>query len=232
MKKTARKTKPAAVTPGAKKKPVAGRIATKARQSAPAEDSHGEAIASCEEFTIYADGWLESSPAVELAMKRARFANNSRHGADDRLKLKLALWDLMEDAAGQFTGDPKDLLDALSETLGQTLLDALNKAEGAGKRIRGAIKKVSACMADVEGAITQMVRYRSALPMPGDKSPGAWTWMLQYTAKAIFRETRERPTKSEIRRRLEAEGWTFRGNDPAENWRRVFAGAGLKNLPS
>jgi len=189
-------------------------------------------VASCPEFALYEDGRLEAAPAVELAMKRARFANSSRPGAEDRLRLKAALWDLMEDAAGQFTGDPDELLEELRETLGRILLTALNNADGSSKRIRGGIKKVTSCVGDVESAITQMVRYRSVLPIPGDKSPGAWTWTVQHTAKRIFRESKARPTKSEIRRELEADGWGFKGHDPEENWKRVLRDAGLGSLPS
>lgn len=232
MKKTTRKALPKHPLRAAKKEAEQSHVAVKEHRQQAKDGPHGEVVASCPEFTLYADGWLQSSSAVELAMKRARFANSGHRGAEDRLKLKLALWDLMEDAAGQFTGDREDLLDALSATLGQILLDALNKAEGADKRGRAAAKKVSAYLADVGAAIKQMVRYRRVLPMPGDTSAGAWTWIVQYTAKTIFRESKERPRKSAIRFELESEGWGFEGNDPAENWSRVFRNAGLESLPS
>jgi hypothetical protein len=232
MKKTVHKAPPKHSLRLAKKKVTRKRVVKKVRQSPLSDDSHGKVVASCPEFTLYADGWLKSSPSVELAMKRARFANTGRRGAEDRLKLKLALWNLMEDAAGQFTGEREDLLEALTESLGQILLDALNKAEGADRRARAAAKKVSSCLADVGAAITQMVRYRRFLPMPGDRSAGAWTWILQYTAKTLFRETKERPRKSSIRLELEPSGWGFRGHDPKENWSRVFSDAGLGSLPS
>lgn len=232
MKKTTRKALPKHPLRAAKRKPEQSHVAVKEHRQQAKDGPHGEVVASCPEFTLYADGWLKSCPDVDLAMKRARFANTGHRGAEDRLKLKMALWDLMEEAAGQFTGDHKELLEALKGSLGKILLDALNKAEGADKRGRAAAKKVSTCLADVEAAITQMVRYRRVLPMPGDKSAGAWTWILQYTAKTMFRKTKERPRKWAIRLKLESEGWGFRGHDPEENWIRVFRNAGLESLPS
>lgn len=199
-------------------------------------DAHGKTIAECQEFKLYADGWIESSPDVELALKRSRFGTSSRGGAEggeSRLALKMALWDLMEMTAGKYAGSDADLVDDLVATLGQSLLDALNQAEGAAKRVKGVVKKTSSSVADVEAAMTQMVRYRIKLPMPNDTSRAAWTWILQHTAKTIFRQTKKRPTKFDIRCELEAEGWGFkRSNDPEENWKRVFDAAGLGSLPS
>ena len=145
--------------------------------------------------------------------------------------MKLALWGLMEDAAGHFMGDRESLLDDLSETLGQTLLDALNKADGAEKRARIVVKKVTAAASDVEAAITQMVKYRGYRPMPGDKTRGAWTWILQLEAKDIFRETLSRPTQSEIWARLDDEEWSVGVKDRPERQRMKMEQAGLGKLP-
>ncbi len=220
-----RKKKPATRTRPAKEKPVAGRVAQKPRHAA-----RGKVVASCPEFTLYADGWIESSPAVDAAMLRSSLGINKRGGDTARLALSLALWDLMEDRAGQFTGDREDLMERLSETLGELLLRAFDD----GNRTRP-ISALAAARRAVEGlaaATRQMERFRTRRPMPGEKSPGAWTWIAQHEAKTMFRETRERPSQAAIRAALEAEGWAFRGHDPAENWRRVFLAAGLGNLPS
>ena len=209
---------------------------SKSKKAVKVAHPHGKMVTECEEFKLYDDGWIESSRAVEIALKRARFATSSRggaEGAENRLALKIALWDLMEMAAGQFKGDADDLLESLCGTLGKSLLEALDEADGAAKRMKGVVKKMSACIADVEAAMTQLVRYRSKLPMPKETSRGAWTWILQHTAKTIFRESKKRPTKLEIRCQLEAEGWGFkRSNDPGENWKRVFDVAGLGSLPN
>ncbi len=202
------------------------------KTSPPIKGPGGDVVFKCEEFKLFSNGWLESSPSVDLALKRSRFATSSRPGADERLKLKIALWNLMEHAAGQYTGDCDDLLDELTETLGNILLDTLNESNDAEKRARSAIKRTSTAVADVEAAITQMVRYRSYLPQPGDNTKGAWTFTLQAIAKEIVRYSLTRPTKSEIQTRMESDGWKFKGHDPGENWRRVFHDAGLGELPS
>ena len=40
----------------------------------------GEVVAKCEEFTLYANGWLESSPKVERALWRATLGISNRKG--------------------------------------------------------------------------------------------------------------------------------------------------------
>lgn len=193
---------------------------------------------------------VESSPDVDRALVRALMRTNKAAGAADRERMRLGLWNLMLLAARRFPGDPDafrdQLLDDLADTIGKTLLAALGpafdwqdergrKAGGRKRRIDEASKKagrvLSRAVADVETAAASLARFRADIPMPGDDSPGAWTWMLQHTAKEIFRETRERPTKTQIRIALKDEGWTFEGHDPAENWRRVFETAGLDGLP-
>lgn len=245
MKKTARKKIPAVSALAAKKSPVAGRVARGAGHG-----SQGKVVASCPEFTLYADGWLESSPEVEGALVRALMRTNRAPGAGDRERMRLGLWNLMLLAARRFPGDPDafrdQLLDNLADTIGKTLLDALGpgfdwqdekarKSAGKKRRIDEASKRagraLARAVADLETAVASLARFRADIPLPGDKSPGAWTWMIQQAAKEIFRETRERPTKTAIRVALEGEGWTFKGNDPAENWRRVFEAAGLDSLP-
>lgn len=196
---------------------------------------------------------VESSPKVERALVLSLMRINNTPGAAERERMRLALWNLMLLAGGRcpFGSDWDDfrdqLLDDLAKTIGKTLLDALGpgfnwqdekerKAAGKKARIDDASKKagrtLDRAVADVETAVMQLARFRANLPLPGDNSPGAWTWMIQRTAKEIFRETRERPTKSEICQRLKAEGWDFTSNDPARDWARVFANAGLESLPS
>ena len=49
----------------------------------------GEVVAKCEEFTLYANGWLESSPKVERALWRATLGISNRKGSEERLELAL-----------------------------------------------------------------------------------------------------------------------------------------------
>lgn len=206
-------------------------------------------LAKCEEFTLRREPKLglvvESSRAVESALLESAFGVNARSGKEDRVKLRRALWDLMLLAARRFPGDPDayrdQLLDDLADTLGSVLLEAYNRTENTTRAhsrpratnsvVRKAALTVKRALADVETAVEQLARYRYSRPLPGD-SPAGWTWILQYTAKDIFRSTRTRPTKAAIRLELEAQGWGFRGHSPESDWERVFRVAGLGNLPS
>ena len=59
----------------------------------------GEVVAKCEEFTLYANGWLESSPKVERALWRATLGISNRKGSEERLELALALLQLADPPA-------------------------------------------------------------------------------------------------------------------------------------
>jgi len=191
-----------------------------------------QVVAECVEFTLYSDGRVVSSKAVDLALMRSCFRINKRTGDDERLELVWALWQVMELAAGHFKGNPDDLLDSLSNTLGEILLSALNNSDGAERRALGASKKIGKAVNKIETASLNLARFRSSRPMPGDKSLGAWTWILQLTAKEVFRETKLPPRKSSIREMLEADGWGFVGHASEENWIKKFRQAGLENLPN
>lgn len=173
---------------------------------------------------------VESSPNVEHALWRSLLGINSRGNADARQRLAMALQDLMLHRAGNFTGDSADLLERLSDTLGEVLINAFNIGTATKpKAVSTALKQAIESLAS---ANAQINRCRTLLPLPGDRSPGAWTWIIQYTAKSIFRETRKRPTKTQIREKLESEGWQFKGHNKEEDWYRVFQSAGLNNLPN
>ena len=89
----------------------------------------GEVVAKCEEFTLYANGWLESSPKVERALSRATLGISNRKGSEERLELALALLQLAEHAAGHRRTAPEDLLKRLSDTVGKILLPMLSTSQ-------------------------------------------------------------------------------------------------------
>jgi hypothetical protein len=86
----------------------------------------GKVIARCEEFTLYANGWLKSSPEVERALWRATLNISGRKGSEERLELALALLELTEYAAGHRDVEPEALLERLAATLGKLLIPALS----------------------------------------------------------------------------------------------------------
>ncbi len=228
MKKSTRKKAPAVSTLAAKKKPVVGNVARRARQPARAKDSQGKVVESCPEFTLYANGRVESSPKVARAMMRSLLGVNSRAGDEDRIALAVALQDLMEHRAGQFLGDWEDLLDRLSESLGEVLLRAFN--DGTKTRPTSAQAAVRRGIERISSAVTQLDRFRTRLPEPGDRSPGAWTWAIQLAAKDIFRESRRPPQEWEIWARLESEGWEVGSHKGDDDRREKLRAAGLESL--
>jgi hypothetical protein len=174
---------------------------------------------------------LISAPSVERALRISQFGISERGSAKARLDLALTLLDLTERAAGQFLGDSEDLLDELTGHLGGLILSAVDDAGGSEIRIRSAAARMKKVLSSVESAMRQLQRYRVKMPTPKEKTRGSWTWMLQLTAKNIFRETRQRPRQSEIWARLTDEGWVLRGHDLVESRRKKMNDAGLASLP-
>jgi hypothetical protein len=67
----------------------------------------GKVIARCEEFTLYANGWLKSSPEVERALWRATLNISGRKGSEERLELALASWSSPNTLRGIATLSPR-----------------------------------------------------------------------------------------------------------------------------
>ena len=230
----------------------------------PADDIHshesicgpeGEVVAKCDEFTLYTNGWLESSPKVERALWRATLGINDRKGSEDRLELSLSLLELAEHAAKPLriedaerrgsAPDPldaevgvaairreNDLLNKLSATLGRMLIPMLSVSGPGSARKDGekAAAGIRNAIASIQSATRAIARWKTSRPKPGSNHPGAVVWQMQFTAKEIFRETHKRPTKRQIRRRLEDEGWGIYSRDAPARWAERFKDAGLENL--
>ena len=76
-------------------------------------------------------------------------------------------------------------------------LDAAKiEADTAAVSVRNAIWSV-------KSATLAIARWKNSRPEPGSNQPGAIVWEMQLVAKDIFRDTHKRPTKWEIRSRLE-----------------------------
>jgi hypothetical protein len=83
----------------------------------------------------------------------------------------------------------------------------------------------------LKSAMLAIARWKNFRPEPGSNHPGAIVWVMQDVAKDIFRETRQRPTKLQIRWELERRGWTIKSKDAESRWRARFEKAGLGSLP-
>lgn len=227
--------------PKAKKPQPKARRATSRRSKTQStlghtENDHGPVVAECEYFTLYEDGYLTSSKDVERAYLRCMFGISARKGQELRLEMALALWDLMLEQAGQFREDKNDLLRRLSDSLGRKLLEVYNAYQK--RNPSTALSSARNAVKAVVSAIGQFHRYRGTIPLPGDRSPGAWTWAIQDAAKRIFRETKQLPAEWRIWADLEAEGWIVRGHDAKKQKRDKLIAAGLpkicghRNLPT
>jgi hypothetical protein len=215
----------------------------------------GEVIARCEEFTLYINGWLEASPKIERALWRATLGISDRKGSEDRLELALSLRELAERAAKPLrvehakrrgsASDPldaevgdaatkrdADLLESLSGTLGKMLIPMLSTSDPnrARKEAETAAAGIRNAITSIQSAARAIARWKTTRPEPGSNHPGAIVWEMQLTAKQIFRETHKRPTKRQIRRQLEAEGWGIASKDAPARWKKRFKDAGLENL--
>jgi hypothetical protein len=208
-------------------------------------------VFSCEEFTLYPDGRLDSAPEVERALWRATLNINDRGDSEARLDLALALLQLAEQAAGHRSSTPEDLLARLSDTLGKMLIpalsvgprlerkpDGLTQYDSPRSRLDTSKLEAESAAASAKNAITAIksamlaiARWKNHRPEPGSNHPASWVWVMQLTAKEIFRETLERPTKGEIRVRMETEGWHIKSKDANARWCERFRIAGLGNLP-
>lgn len=215
----------------------------------------GEVIDKCDEFTLYANGRLKSSPEIERALWRATLGISNSKGSEDRLELALSLLELAEHASKPLrvedakrrgsapdpldaeVGDAAtkrdaDLLERLSGTLGKMLIPMLSTSQpiSARKEAESAAGRIKNAITSIQSATRAIARWKTSRPEPGSNHPGAIVWEMQLVAKEIFRETRRRPTKRQIRRQLEDEGWRIKSKDAPARWAKRFKDAGLENL--
>ena len=203
---------------------------------------------------------VESTTEVDRALAIALFGISDAGNSDVRLALARALLGLAEHAAGQPI-DRNELLDQLSGSLGKLVLSMLNTPPApvrVGSTRKRALAKYSALAkspADlahspreqrkkaelaVQDAVTAIRSALGALvhwkfPSPDKRSTQPdkinLVWLVQLTAKQIFREDLRRPRQTEIEAILKEDGYGFNGRGSAAKWREVFRLAGLDTLP-
>ena len=192
----------------------------------------------------------------ERVLWRATLGISNRKGSEDRLELALSLLELAEHASkpvrvedAKRRGSAPDPLDAevgdsatkrdadlferLSGTLGKMLIPMLSTSQriSARKEAERAAGRIKNVITSIQSATRATIaRWKTSRPEPGSNHPGAIVWEMQLAAKEIFRETRKRPTKRQIRRRLDDEGWRIDSKDAPSRWAERFKNAGLADL--
>ena len=190
-------------------------------------------------------------------MWRATLRISNRKGSEDRLELALSLLELAEHKAEQQRSEhvaangstaPRvasaevsdaamkreaDLLKRLSDTVGKMLLPMLSTPQpnAAEKKAQEAAAGIKNAIASITSATLAIARWKTSRPEPGSNHPGAIVWEMQFVAKEIFRETRKRPTKRQIRWELEEDGWGIKSKVAEARWAERFRRAGLADLP-
>ena len=156
----------------------------------------GEVVAKCEEFTLYANGWLESSPEIERALWRATLRISNRKGSEDRLELAIALLELAEHkaerqrsehvaahgsaaprAAGAEVSEAAmkrevDLLKRLSGTVGKMLIPMLSTSQpiSAKKKAQEAAAGIRNAIASLQSATLAIAAMEDLAPRAGEQS--------------------------------------------------------------
>ena len=169
---------------------------------------------------------VEYSSEIRAALDQARFfISDAREitTPDDRVMLAGALYGLYLEAREGFS-NPR-LASKLRETLGKAMVKAMHSpdAECGIDRCAATVRAALRSVAVASGALRDKHSQRKRKPKP--------EVVAILEGKRIFRETGERPSKSEIRAAMENLGIVFSKKHARAKWREVFARAGLQNLP-
>ena len=203
---------------------------------------------------------VESTAEIDRALAIALFNISDAGNSDRRLALARALLALAEHAAGQPI-DRNELLDQLSGSLGKLVLSMLNTPPALVRVApipKKALAKYSACakspadwahspreqrkkaelavqdaVTAIRSALGALVHWKFPTPDKRSTQPDGvnLAWLVQITAKAVFRRDLRRPRQAEIEQILRQDGYGFKGRGAAAKWREVFRLAGLDSLP-
>lgn len=203
-------------------------------QYPPGFDKNGRRIlAKCPEFKLvemYEIGGkviLETSDKIETALMQALFRINSAFEKGDtgkRIQWAMALRKLhLFTTLGRDRGYMPIAL-GLAATLGEEVDDVLKStspedaAEKAGRKFTNAILALARQAGKIEDK-------RSSKAVSAEA-------VLIWEAQGNFQYYRKRPTKSDLRRRLELIGFDIKGNDIKRRWEERFRAAALDKLPT
>jgi hypothetical protein len=204
---------------------------------------------------------VESIAEIDRALAIALFGISDAGNSDTRLELAQALLGLGEYAAGQPT-NRSALLEQLNASLGKLVLSVLNTppalvavrpkrkealakysalgklpaelAHSAQEQRRNAELAVQEAVTSIRSAFNVLLHWRFPSPDKRSTQPDkvSLVWLVQLTAKEIFRENLRRPTQTEMEEILKEDGYGFKGRGSAAKWREVIRLAALSSLPS
>lgn len=185
-------------------------------------------VADFPEFRLYEDEEdsvraVKLAPEVQAAYDIARFSicpnQDKASRPEERLALANALWFLRDrKKSGEFISDEwiiRPLSDALKEVM------VSRDVEARINSLCGTLKSVMCGVASLEGKLTGADGHR--------RTPRREEAAIEVAIELLF-ETRQRPHKRTIIRKLEQQGYRFLNNRRA-NWQAVFDRAGLSKLP-
>jgi hypothetical protein len=205
-------------------------------------------------FTLYPDERIESSPEIADCYKRAISGFKDPKGGtedlNDRIRLMEALLGLGQYHASKtlkdtFKQDPIALLDELAEVLGSRILvnskreevpvsgdeesvclDGSRKTQWRKKKVLGESQSLRDLILSAFDGLKGYLMNKERDARVKHKKPNI-IWAIHHEAKNIVRTHKRLPFKREIRKTLEADGWSLKGKGA---WIDKFSSAGLAGL--
>jgi len=254
MQKKTIKKKSAAPYPAEKKKPVARgrgqghRVKSSEQRKAtmptlltmseypPGFSKDGRRLlAKCPEFRLYENyriggpRELETKPEIESATWRALFRIKGTHvgpwseGTRRRVEWAIALKKMMRFKDRGYTGSDAPLASALARAFAPAIEKAISAPD-----LNEEIDKVSTMFRD---AMLALARERGRIKDNRAKRGIAVEVVLIWEAKDAFVQTRKRPRKSYLRKRLESLGFSPSKKKARADWDQWFQRASLDKLP-
>ena len=198
-------------------------------------------LAECPEFRLWemdqpgGEQVLESSDAIDNALKKYSYGLNDATNPSERIALATAL-ESLANVSRAFPTQPMPLsvfyspeyhfdypgnaatCSKLAATLGMEILEVL--------RSNDPDQRAEECVGKFRNAINHLIRHESG------KAGQRPEYLLILHAQGHFRITRERPTKTYLMERLERLGITYSGRNQKSRWREKFSNSGLADLPA
>ncbi len=170
------------------------------------DDRGRRLLAECPEFRLYelyrqgGEKYLERSESLGKALMKASHSMNDADGTEKRIAWAEALDCLARLSLGGSWGR-LTLLDRLVETIGKEVAEMLMDDKATPEKATAAFK----------AALTALQRKKITTEL-----------LLIISAELHFKESRKRPTKTELIRNMEGRGFIYRGKNARATWSDKF----------